>query len=75
LALESLEEVDFATLEWVDWFNHARLLESIGYVPPSEFEEAYYAHAATAEAEETQTSEPPLKPGRFSLSGSGPPHK
>ena len=32
----SLEAVEFATLEWVDWFNHRRLLESIGYVPPAE---------------------------------------
>lgn len=47
-----LEAVEFATLEWVDWFNHTRLLEPIGYVPPSEFEEAYYAHAAATEAEE-----------------------
>jgi putative transposase len=37
----SLEEVEFATLEWVDWFNHRRLLEPIGYVPPAEFEAMY----------------------------------
>ena len=37
-----LEAVEFATLEWVDWFNHRRLLEPIGNVPPAEFEEAYY---------------------------------
>ena len=30
-----LEAVEFATLDWVDWFNHRRLLEPIGYVPPS----------------------------------------
>jgi len=46
-----LEEVEFATLEWVDWFNNARLLEPIGYVPPTEFEEAYSAHAADTEEE------------------------
>ena len=33
-----LEAVEFATLEWVDWFNHRRLLEPIGYVPPAEYE-------------------------------------
>ena len=33
--------VEFATLEWVDWFNR-RLLEGIGYVPPADLEEAYY---------------------------------
>ena len=38
----SLEEVEFATLEWVSWFNTTRLLEPIGYIPPAEFEEAYY---------------------------------
>ena len=30
----NLEDVEFATLEWVWWFNHHRLLEPIGYVPP-----------------------------------------
>lgn len=37
-----LEDVEFATLEWVWWFNHHRLLEPIGYVPPVEHEEAFY---------------------------------
>jgi transposase InsO family protein len=36
------EAVEFATLEWVDWFNNRRLLEPIGLVPPAEFEQAYY---------------------------------
>jgi putative transposase len=39
----SLEAVEFATLEWVDWFNNRRLLEPIGNVPPTEAEAAYYA--------------------------------
>jgi len=39
----NLEEVEFATLEWVDWFNQRRLLSSIGNVPPAEFEAMYYA--------------------------------
>lgn len=39
-----LEDVEFATLEWVWWFNHRRLLEPLGYVPPAEYEEAYYRH-------------------------------
>jgi transposase InsO family protein len=38
----NLEEVEFATLEWVDWFNHRRLLEPIGDIPPAEFEAMYY---------------------------------
>jgi len=36
-----LEAVEFATLAWVDWFNHRRLLEPIGYVPPAEFDARY----------------------------------
>lgn len=39
----SFEAVEFATLEWVDWFNNRRLLSSIGNVPPAEAEDAYYA--------------------------------
>lgn len=38
----TIDEVEFATLEWVDWFNHRRLLEPIGNIPPAEFEMAYY---------------------------------
>jgi putative transposase len=39
----TLEAVEFATLEWVDWFNHRRLLEPIGNIPPAEAEARYYA--------------------------------
>jgi putative transposase len=39
---KNLEAVEFATLEWIDWFNNRRLLEPIGDVPPAEFEEVYY---------------------------------
>jgi putative transposase len=39
----SLEAIEFATLEWVDWFNNRRLLEPIGNIPPAEAEERYYA--------------------------------
>lgn len=42
----SLEAVEFATLEWVDWFNNRRLLEPIGNIPPAEAEAAYYAMLA-----------------------------
>lgn len=41
----TLEAVEFATLEWVDWFNHRRLLEPIGNIPPDEAEARYYAQA------------------------------
>ena len=39
----SLEAVEYATLEWVDWFNNKRLLEPIGNIPPVEAEKNYYA--------------------------------
>jgi putative transposase len=45
------DAVEFATLEWVDWFNHRRLLEPIGGMPPAEAEERYWTqteHPATA---------------------------
>jgi len=44
-----IEDVEFATLEWVSWFNGRRLLEPIGYLPPVEYEEAYYGRQ-TAQA-------------------------
>ena len=39
----SFEAVEFATLEWVDWFNNRRLLEPIGNISPAEAEERNYA--------------------------------
>ena len=39
---KGLDQIEYATLEWVDWFNHRRLLEPIGYVPPAEFEAAHW---------------------------------
>jgi putative transposase len=38
----NIDAVEFATLSWIDWFNNRRLLEPIGYVPPAEFEAAYF---------------------------------
>jgi len=43
----SFEAVEFATLEWVDWFNHRRLLEPIGNIPPVEAEARYYEQRET----------------------------
>jgi putative transposase len=37
-----LDDVEYATLDWVDWFNNRRLLEPIGNIPPAEFESMYY---------------------------------
>lgn len=39
----SFDAVEFATLEWVDWFNHRRLMGPIGNIPPAEAEQRYYA--------------------------------
>jgi transposase InsO family protein len=39
---KGVEDVEFATLEWVAWYNGSRLLEPLGYVPPAEFEQAYH---------------------------------
>ena len=44
----TFEAVEFATLEWVDWFNNRRLLEPIGYVPPAEAEDRYYESLSQA---------------------------
>jgi putative transposase len=41
----SIETVEFATLEWVDWFNNRRLLEPIGNIPPAEAEHRFYAQS------------------------------
>jgi len=43
------EQVEFATLEYIDWFNNRRLHGEIGYVPPAEFEEVFYASRAEEE--------------------------
>jgi len=42
-----VEEVEFATLEWVSWYNEQRLLEPLGYVPPAEFEAIYHERQDT----------------------------
>ena len=45
------EQVEFATLSWIDWFNNRRLLEPLGHVPPVEYEAAYYREHATPATE------------------------
>lgn len=65
---KGIDDVEFATLEWIDWFNHRRLLEPIGDVPPAEFEAAYYRKETLNEdptKPPTHTAEPPMNPGRF----------
>ncbi len=43
----SFEAVEYATLEWIDWFNNRRLLEPIGNIPPAEAEANFYAAPET----------------------------
>ena len=44
---KSMREVEWETLKWVDWYNNRRLLGPIGYIPPAEAEEAFYANLNT----------------------------
>ena len=39
---KTIDEVEYATLEWADWFNNRRILEPIGNIPPVEYELMYY---------------------------------
>ena len=41
--------VEVATLEWVDWFNHRRILQPIGDIPPADYENNYYRQNSPAE--------------------------
>jgi|HubBroStandDraft_3_1064219.scaffolds.fasta_scaffold1032066_1 hypothetical protein len=64
-----LDDVEFATLGYIDWFNHRRLHGEItddnSYVTPAEFEATYYRQAAPALEAVTQTSDKSRNPGRF----------
>jgi putative transposase len=48
--LRTIDDVEYATMEWVDWYNNRRLYSRLNYIPPDEYEAAYYAH--------TQASQP-----------------
>lgn len=62
----SFEAVEFATLEWVDWFNNRRLMGPIGNIPPVEAENRYYASLdCPAQGCVTQTKLSPDFSGRF----------
>jgi putative transposase len=49
-----LDDLELATLEWVDWWNHRRLHTACGLTPPSEREAAYYRQPVPAEPAGTQ---------------------
>lgn len=48
---KSIEDVEYATMEWVDWFNRSRLHSRLEYLTPDEFEAAYYAQPSTPQPE------------------------
>jgi len=45
---KTIDDVEYATLEWVEWFNNRRLLEPIGNIPPAEYEKMYYESVMAA---------------------------
>lgn len=47
---KGVDDVEIATAEYVDWFNHRRLYEYCGDLPPAELEEAYYAQQAAQQS-------------------------
>ncbi|NME79696.1 transposase [Rhodococcus sp. 105337] len=47
----SVEDIEYATMEWVDWFSRSRPHSRLGYGPPDEFEAAYYARLSTRQPE------------------------
>jgi putative transposase len=49
----TIEELEIATLEWVDWYNHRRLHSAIGNIPPAEYEDLYYSLNESATVAET----------------------
>ena len=62
------DAVEYATAEWVDWFNHRRLYEYCGDIPPAEAEDHYYAHkTAQPTAELSRPVSLRTSPGRFIL--------
>ena len=61
-----LEDVEFATLEWVHWYNTQRLLEPIGNVSPVEYEMNYYrSQEGSLEMARLKYKQSPENPGRF----------
>jgi putative transposase len=53
--LRIIDDVEYATMEWVDWFNNRRLHSSLDYVPPEEYESAYYAQTQESQPVTPQT--------------------
>ena len=62
----SFEVVEYATLEWVDWFNNRRLLEPIGNILLVEAEANFYAALERSHGRVTKINQPSANKGRFS---------
>jgi hypothetical protein len=63
---KNIDDVEFATLEWVDWFNNRRLLEPIGDIPPAEYEMLYWTESGRTDTVGLTELGSLLNPGRFS---------
>ena len=44
--IKTIDDVEFATMGWTDWFNQRRLHSTLDYLTPDEFEEVYYCQEA-----------------------------
>jgi putative transposase len=53
---KTVDELEIATLEWVDWYNHRRIHTSIGNVPPAEYEALYYSQETSDTVTKTLSS-------------------
>ena len=53
-----LDDLELATIEWVDWFNHRRIFGELGDIPPAEFEDLHYPQHVPTEPVGTQTNQP-----------------
>src|SRR5215218_1105353 len=63
---KSVEDVELATLAWVHWHNHQRLLGYLDDAPPAEYEKAFYAQSSTSQSRvKDKEQEPQKNPGRF----------
>ena len=60
-------QLELATVEWVDWFNHRKLASACGHIPPAEFEDQYYRHNRGLEVVEAEQLSRPLEPGAVHL--------
>lgn len=63
---QTLDNLEHATLEWVDWFTHCRLLEPIGHIPSAEFEETY-CHRLSLSRDRDSSNRASVEPGSTAI--------